>query len=193
MNMKMKSSRVVLATAVVLALAGPPSGAEPSYVGAKKCKMCHLKQYKSWEETLMARSFEVLKPGARADEKTKAGLDPAADYTADPECLPCHTTGYGKPGGFESVETTPNLLGIQCESCHGPGSEYLAEDKMSLKNKEYKLDELTAAGLVIPNADTCTSSCHNEKSPFAGPEYVFDFGERKEEGTHEHVALKYEH
>lgn len=189
----MRKNGFILAAVFALMLIGPPLVAEPSYVGAKKCKKCHIKQFMSWEQTSMAQSFELLKPGARAEEKKQAGLDPSADYTANAECLPCHTTGYGKPGGFESLETTPELLGVQCESCHGPGSEYLTPELMSLQNKEYKLEDLTAAGLVIPNAETCTSTCHNQKSPFAGPDYVFDFETRKNEGTHEHRPLKYAH
>ena len=178
---------------IAMFLVGSATAGEPAYVGAKKCKSCHIKQYKSWEQTHMAQSFEVLKPGIRPEEKKKAGLDPAADYSTDPECLPCHTTGYGRPGGFESLEATPALVGVQCEACHGPGSEYLAKDKMSLQNKEYKRADLVATGLVIPNGDTCTSTCHNERSPFAVPGQAFDFEERKNQGTHEHIPLKYAH
>jgi hypothetical protein len=36
-------------------------------------------------------------------------------------CYYCHTTGYGKPGGFISPEKTPYLENAGCEVCHGPG------------------------------------------------------------------------
>jgi hypothetical protein len=36
-------------------------------------------------------------------------------------CYFCHTTGYGKPGGFISPEKTPHLKNAGCEVCHGPG------------------------------------------------------------------------
>ena len=42
------------------------------YIGVKKCKACHIKQYKSWKKTGMANSFENLKPGVKADAKKKA-------------------------------------------------------------------------------------------------------------------------
>ncbi|MCP3964562.1 MAG: hypothetical protein GY719_42580, partial [bacterium] len=90
--------------ALVALLTGLPASvaeeAEHAFVGTKKCKKCHLKEYKSWAETKMAKTFEVLKPEIRAEAKVAAGLDPAKDYSTDATCLPCHTTGYGKEGGF---------------------------------------------------------------------------------------------
>lgn len=171
--------------------AGMAFGAE--YVGAKKCKGCHIKQYKSWEETTMANSFENLKPGVNADAKKKAGLDPDKDYTADADCLACHTTGYGKPGGFKSLAETPDLINVQCEGCHGPGADF---KEIMKTNKEFKLAEATAAGLVMPTekVNNCME-CHNDKSPFnekLDPKYKFDIKERLKQ-THEHFPLKYQH
>lgn len=161
------------------------------YIGAKKCKACHMKQYKSWSKTLMATSFENLKAGVKVEEKKKAGLEDK-DYTTDPKCLKCHTTGYGK-GGFVSLEKTPDLINVQCEGCHGPGSEYR---KIMKKNKEYPLSEGKAAGLIIPSEDEkgCME-CHGGESPFnekVDPKYKFDFKEKIEK-THEHFPLKYKH
>lgn len=169
-------------------------GTGHAFVGTKGCKKCHLKQYKSWAETKMANAYDLLKPGERAEAKKKVGLDPTKDYTQDAECLPCHTTGYGKPGGFVSLEETPELVGVSCEMCHGAGSEYTKDQFMSLKNKEYKLAEVVKAGLNSPvTGESCTSLCHNEKSPFFNKAKPFDFEKRKNEGTHEHFPLKYTH
>lgn len=190
MNRAMRRTGIATISVIIL-LTGVGLAGDAEYRGAASCKMCHIKQYKSWEATHMASSFELLRPGVRSVEKQKAGLDPEADYTGDPRCLPCHTTGYGMAGGFVSLAETPDLIGVQCEACHGPGGGYLADDKMSLKNKEYIRAEVVAAGLVIPTAETCTSTCHNEKSPFA--KGTFDFEARKTEGTHEHLPLKYQH
>jgi len=181
--------------ALLLVWAAPSSGqGEHAYIGSKQCKKCHVKQYKSWLETSMAKSFELLKPGERAEQKTAAGLDATTDYTKDPECLPCHTVGYGKQGGFVDIETTPNHAGVGCEMCHGAGGTYALKENMSLKNKRYKLVDIVAVGLNHPiESTTCTGLCHNDNSPFAGDDYVFDFAVRKEEGTHVHLPLKYEH
>ncbi len=166
---------------------------DAKYVGAKKCKACHMKQYKAWQKTNMATSFENLKPGVKAEEKKKAGLDPDKDYTADADCLKCQTTGYGKPGGFKSLAETPKLANVQCEACHGPGSEYR---KIMKKNKKFKLAEVKAAGWILPSEDEkgCMV-CHGGDSPFSekvDPKYKFVFKERLEK-THKHFPLKYEH
>ena len=191
----MRTSRLAIlpACALLFLLAAFASADPAAYVGAKRCRACHLKQFQTWETTKMAKSFELLEAGAHADAKKKMNVDPQKDYTHDEKCLPCHTTGYGKPGGFVSLEKTPEMAGVQCESCHGPGGEYLKEGFMTLKNKEYKRADLLKAGLVVPNAETCTSQCHNPKSPFVTKDAVFNFEERKKKGTHEHVALKYPH
>jgi hypothetical protein len=178
----------------LLLLAGIAASAEPpSFVGAKKCKACHLKQFQSWEQTKMAKSFDLLRAGVAAEAKTKAKLDPKKDYTHDEVCLGCHTTGFGKPGGFVSLEKTPDLVGVQCESCHGPGSEYLKQGGMTLQNREYKRADLVKLGLTVISVETCTSQCHNNRSPFVGKDYVFDYAKRRTQGTHEHPPLRFQH
>ncbi len=169
------------------------SAEAPKYIGAKKCKACHIKQFKSWEATRMSGSFENLKAGIKAEEKKKAKIDPNKDYTADKGCLKCHTTGYGKPGGFTTIAETPDLAGVQCEGCHGPGSEF---SQIMKKNKEFKLAEVKKAGLIIPSEDEkgCMV-CHGGDSPFnekVDAKYKFDFKEKLKK-THEKFPLKYQH
>jgi len=175
-----------LAAGILLAM---PTNVHAQFVGASRCRACHIAEAKSWEQTKMAKALELLKPGVAAETKRAHKLDPQKDYTHDASCLPCHVTGYGKPGGFESIETTPGLAGVQCEQCHGAGGGYLKPDLMSLQNKEYKRASLVAAGLNIPDAKTC-QVCHNKRSPFFTP---FDFETRKAQGTHQHFPLKYPH
>lgn len=170
-------------------------GESAEYVGGAKCKACHMKQYKAWGKTKMATSFENLKPGVKAAEKTNAKIDPNKDYTTDPKCLKCHTTGYGKPGGFKSFAETPNMINVQCEACHGPGSEFT---QIMKKNKEFKLDEVKAVGYVFPRdpeAEKECLECHGADSPFnekVDPKYKFVFKDRLKT-THEHFELKYKH
>jgi hypothetical protein len=193
--MRRKYTWTAILTALLFAACSGAAAAEGqhAYVGSFKCKMCHLKEWNAWAATKMSKAYDLLRAGVGADKKTKAGLDPAKDYTADPKCLRCHTTGYGQAGGFVNPETTPNLSGVGCEMCHGAGGDYLHEQYMSLKNKEYKKADLVAVGLVGTITAGQCAACHNNESPFVGKDYVFDFEARKTQGTHEKFPLKYAH
>jgi len=187
------STLLVFLLLVFAALPADAAGNEHAYIGADKCKKCHIKEYKSWSETKMAKAFEILRPGERAEQKTTAGLDPNKDYTADSECVSCHVTGYNQKGGFVDESTTPELVGVGCEMCHGAGGTYVADEYMSLKNKEYKRADIAAVGSIYPPTEAECQVCHNQDSPFVGEGYVFDFEQRKQDGTHEVYPLKYEH
>ncbi len=80
----------------------PPSGT--SYLGAARCAECHQPFEKSWKNTRHANAFSSLQETGKS---------------ADPECILCHTVGFGEEGGFYSIETTPELANVQCEECHG--------------------------------------------------------------------------
>jgi len=191
--MKNVARPILLLLCCFVFLAGVSLGGDDAYVGSKKCKMCHMKEWKSWSQTKMANALETLKPGVRAEEKKAAGLDPDKDYTKDPDCVRCHTTGHGKAGGFVDIESTPELAGVGCEMCHGAGGTYTQAEHMSLKNKEYKKADLVAVGMVdTVTVEQCTM-CHNTESPFVGEGYAFDFEANKTKGTHEKFPLKYTH
>jgi len=87
--------------------ASPPPEAQSGYATAGRCVSCHRGEFGRWTLSDHARSWEsLLSRGA----------------TDDPECIGCHSTGFGEPGGFG--ELTPanvrRFKGVQCESCHGP-------------------------------------------------------------------------
>jgi len=154
---------MLIAAAVFLAGTALLGAADAQYVGASKCKVCHMNEYKVWEGTKHASAMNSLS----AEEQKK------------PECVGCHSTGQGKPAA-EGAE----LGGVQCEACHGPGSEYKSMKIMS--KKDYAADrdaahaKTLAAGLILPDEATC-KTCHNEKSPnFKG----FDFAAAKEKIKH---------
>lgn len=99
-------------------LLGPtncPAGQKQSmatYLGVQACQPCHPHEYQQFATyAKKSRSFESI-------ERLRKGL------TAEEinRCYGCHTTGYGKPGGFVSIEETPQLKNAGCEVCHGPGS-----------------------------------------------------------------------
>lgn len=83
---------------------------EYRYIGNLKCRLCH-------------RDFFI---GRKQDVHDYAFRNLLTErYAENPRCLNCHTTGYGIPGGFVSMEETSNLANVQCEGCHGPGSRHM--------------------------------------------------------------------
>lgn len=67
------------------------------------------------------------------------------------------------------------MPGVQCEACHGSGSEY--KSMKIMKDHEASL----AAGLIVPDEATC-KSCHEDAPHDQKP---FDFASMKEKGQHE--------
>ncbi len=177
-------------------------GLQPTYVGNKACGKCHFKQRKSYRRGEVAKAFTALKPGEMVAKKKAAGLDAQCDYTTDPKCLACHTTGYGKPGGYPVVTTGGRIeardraravtnAGVTCEACHGPGSLYSAVMK---RNKKYRVSEIAKAGANAPLTSAVCVSCHKPGCPTMPKGYKFDYaGKRLSESVHAHKALKYEH
>ena len=170
-----------------------------SYVGVKTCRKCHLKQYKSWKVTKMAKTFEPLKPGVSSEAKVKLKLDPQKDYTKEAKCLECHTTGFGLPGGYKVPEPGDSKAakrakenkGTTCEGCHGPGSKYIAIHKKAMtKKRKYTLDELYQVGQHKVDIKSCTT-CHNRRNPTAGADYHFDYKKYKAKDAHKNFPLKY--
>jgi hypothetical protein len=160
---------IVLATVFVLAAPSPSD--QPArvpankYIGAAKCKNCHDKddkgnQYGVWENAAHAKAFETLGSDAAKAIAMEKGIEDA--QKAD-ECLKCHTTAFGVDAklikkGFK-VE-----LGVQCESCHGPGDAHLkARFKAAAAGDEEAKPEPGEIVLDVTQA-TCLE-CHNEESP----------------------------
>jgi hypothetical protein len=81
-----------------------------AFAGSAACQRCHASAYDKWTTTGHAHALAALK---------KVGSD------RDPECVICHVIGLGYEGGFVDEEKTPQLAGVGCENCHGPGSEHV--------------------------------------------------------------------
>ena len=155
-----KSVEVAVIVALVLFLA-MPSVAQHKYVGVTMCSACHKtekqgKQFDIWKSSKHATAFKTLET-PRAEEIAKAkGLKVKASEA--PECLTCHITGFGVDKALTAALKPQD--GVQCESCHGAGSDYKAIPVMKDKAKA------VAAGLMIAKDDPklCTK-CHNSQSP----------------------------
>jgi hypothetical protein len=111
------------------------SGPAPHYAGSQACLECHQTIHDTVMGTLHAQAFTALK---QINQDNNAS------------CLACHTVGFGKPTGFVSAATTPQLEGVQCESCHGPAGNHAANP-----------DDPTARPRV-EIASTVCGGCHAE-------------------------------
>jgi formate-dependent nitrite reductase cytochrome c552 subunit len=157
----------VLALTVAVGAQAQEKKPEHKFIGVKKCSTCHKteakgNQFAKWQASPHAKAFATLAgEKALAIAKEKGMAKPPQE---SPECLKCHVTGYGKPAELFDVGFAKED-GVGCESCHGPGMDYMKMNVM----KDRALS--VAAGLVIPDEKSCTT-CHNQESPsFKG----FDF------------------
>ncbi len=148
-TMNQQRNRFLLGLSVFAILGGAVWAAD--YIGVDKCKVCHKVQFESWAQLPHAKAFETLKP----EDRGKA------------ECLKCHAAGG-----------QATLPGVQCESCHGPGSDYKSIPVMKDHAKAL------AAGLIVPDEARCRT-CH-EKAPHDVP--AFDFAAAQAKGVHAHKA-----
>ncbi len=110
----------------------PAAAGEASYVGVEACSECHASQRKFWDSTSHAAAYATL-----SSQHKEFNLD----------CVGCHVTGYGKPGG-STVTHVDKLTAVQCEVCHGPGSKHVQN------TKDRTLVKMPAQGF-------CASECHH--------------------------------
>lgn len=81
-----------------------------SYVTPASCRTCHPAEHEVWAASKHARALVDVQRAGRV---------------RDPECLACHTTGFGYLGGHSDDQRDGPLARVSCESCHGPGSEHV--------------------------------------------------------------------
>ncbi len=124
-----------------LLAAVPLRPAGVAYVGADRCRSCHEEACASLESSRHHRAIDSLRP--LGDEH-------------DPECVRCHVTGFGVRGAFVDHETTPDLLNVRCEACHGPGEAHVMTQAP------------TPGGKV---GETACRTCHD---PDNSPKFNFD-------------------
>ena len=178
-----------------LSLAGAPE-----FVGVEGCN-CHKTEVKDWTESTHGKAFDQLLASKRDRKQNKAlkdlGIDYKKDFDKDEKCLPCHTTGYGQPGGYSLQNEKAELKGAGCESCHGAGSLYRVLHKE--KDETFTKAEAAAMGEIYPpNEETCRKCHDNNDSIFTAksdPKYGFDFKKRIEEkkSWHKKYDLLYKH
>ncbi len=111
----------------------PAAEGEAAFVGVEECTTCHAEARAVWDKTPHAKAYATL-------------VKDFKEYNL--ECVACHVTGYGKPGG-STVTHNEKLQDVQCEDCHGPGSLHVADPENP------KLIQLA------PDPQSCVSRCHH--------------------------------
>ncbi|CAN5469483.1 hypothetical protein BH23VER1_BH23VER1_01130 [soil metagenome] len=83
-----------------------------TFVGSESCAGCHPTATAAWQKSGHAHAFATLERRGAA---------------ADPNCIGCHTVGFGTESGYRRAFQGERLADVGCESCHGPGSEHVRQ------------------------------------------------------------------
>ena len=113
-----------------------------NYVPSATCGKCHKKQFTAWSAGPHARAYKTLQRVKR---------------TSDPNCVTCHTLGFGTKKGFRTPAETPKLAGVNCQNCH----------RFDITD-DHKSDQFKAMRPRV-NAEVCTT-CH---TPITDPKDNF--------------------
>ena len=118
-------------TLLALLLAAPPpvnaQPRRPVYVGAKVCATCHDGPNMGHQTTLWLGSRHAQAYASLATPEARA-IAAISGVPIEPQksplCLGCHATAV-EAEGWERDETFSTRDGVQCEKCHGAGSEHV--------------------------------------------------------------------
>ncbi|MHB8956823.1 MAG: multiheme c-type cytochrome [Pirellulaceae bacterium] len=153
-----------IATGLVLCAAATPADEtkHPVYVGATECAKCHQGVGFGYQQCLMllhahSKAYASLATPEAKEIARLSGIPQEPQEAA--MCLGCHATGADAEE-WEKDDTFHVEDGVQCEKCHGPGSEYMDEDVMS------DPAAARAAGLKMPQKSDCMN-CHKIKGSHA--------------------------
>jgi Cytochrome c554 and c-prime len=161
MTYKMCLFFVIIITPIYLTF-GQTETPKHSYVGVKTCAMCHKSekqgdQYKVWEGSKHSKAYDALKTDEANKIAKEKGFDkPAAEV---PECLKCHVTAYNVDPKFLGAKFD-QADGVQCEACHGPGSDY-----KSLKVMKDEQEAIKNGLMIYKDPKELCVKCHNSESP----------------------------
>ena len=150
--------------------AAADSGVETNrYIGVEQCKNCHQakesgNQYEVWTHEKHPRAWEELGSAKAKEYGKKRGIE---DPQTSEKCLKCHVTAFNEPKEKFKAGFDPKL-GVQCETCHGPGEKHRKARMAAAAEEGDKKPGYT----VIPDeeitkkpASKLCLGCHNDESP----------------------------
>lgn len=100
--------------------------AKEQFLGVHTCARCHSDAARSYAQTAHAQAFQTL---------VAKGQD------RNPDCVSCHVVGFDYVNGYDAV-SDPNVPGrealknVQCEACHGYGSEHDRNSQWAAQARE---------------------------------------------------------
>jgi YVTN family beta-propeller protein len=143
---------------VAVARGFDPAQKQPFFVGHSECAKCHQGAGFGYQQCLSLLTAHSTAWASLASPEAKeiarlSGIPEHPQQSA--MCLGCHATG-AEAETWERDPTFHIVDGVQCEKCHGAGSEYMAESVMVDRRAA------RAAGLKMPTKDDCMH-CHKVK------------------------------
>ncbi|MDK1032837.1 MAG: cytochrome c family protein, partial [Planctomycetia bacterium] len=88
----------------------PPQAGTNTHMGDKRCQHCHTEIYATWMKSDHSRAYKSLVDSRRE---------------SNPDCLRCHVLALGSADGFRGINLSPDLINVQCESCHGRAGDHV--------------------------------------------------------------------
>ena len=142
-----------------------PKLPSPRYVGSRACAECHADaaaghQYLTWLRSRHGHAYwRLAADWALVLGRFRPQYADLESPREDERCRLCHVTGAQDEDALfaESFRTEE---GVGCESCHGPGSDYMEPAVMADRAA------FLARGGRVPDAATCRA-CHRNAERFA--------------------------
>lgn len=143
----------------------PLAPKQAHYVGVEQCKNCHTAAYDFWQKA-------VVKLSAKDDDGKQISRDVGhsiawatlekIDKIKDRSCIGCHSVGFMQPGGYCKVDDVKIFKNVQCESCHGAGSEHVKTGSKEFIRRE--VPESTCRSCHhVPHIETTASFNYDEQ------------------------------
>ncbi|MEN8161767.1 MAG: multiheme c-type cytochrome, partial [Myxococcota bacterium] len=92
--------------------------------------------------------------------------------TGDADCLRCHTTGFGRPGGYTlDAGEQKTLAAVGCEACHGPGGDHVGENARR-QGTIVKLSDKCGSCVILQICGTCHDDANDPGFEFEVKEKI---------------------
>ncbi|PIV80246.1 hypothetical protein COW53_10785 [bacterium CG17_big_fil_post_rev_8_21_14_2_50_64_8] len=92
-----------------------------TFLSDRSCKGCHEEAWTTYVQSGHMRAFATLRNKGQHFE---------------PDCLVCHTTGYQYKNGYSDEPPNNRLINVQCEACHGYGTEHTRDGKYAARAED---------------------------------------------------------